>query len=61
MKQYKTPKVTGGASEERSFVVPAVAGIVAGVIAMRALNKTLDAIFDRSIPYNVNKLEPVMA
>ena len=61
MKRYTTPKITSDSIEERSFVIPAIAGVVAGVAAAKAVSKALDSIFERSVSFNANKLEPVLA
>ena len=61
MKQYTKPKLTCDSIEENSFAIPAILGIVAGVAAAKVVSKGLDALFERSVPFNANKLEPVLA
>ena len=62
MKRYTTPKITSDSIEERSFAVPAILGVVAGVVAAKAVSKALDSVFERSLSFiNANRLEPVLA
>ena len=60
MKKYTAPKITCDSIDEGSFFIPAIAGIVAGVAAAKVVSKGLDALFERSLPFNANKLEPIL-
>lgn len=61
MKRYTTPKITSDSIEERSFAIPFIAGVIAATVAAKVASKAVDAIFERSVPFNTNKLEPVLA
>ena len=61
MKKYTAPKITCDSIDEGSFVIPAIAGIVAGVAAAKAVYKVLDSMFERSVSFNANKLEPILS
>lgn len=61
MKKYTAPKITCDSIDEGSFVIPAILGVVAGVAAAKAVSKVLDSMFERSVSFNANKLEPILS
>ena len=48
------------AIDEGSFTIPAIAGVIVGVAVAKVVSKGLDALFERSLSFNANKLEPIL-
>lgn len=61
MKKYTAPKITCDSIDEGSFFIPAIAGVVAGVAVAKVASKAVDALFERSVSFNANKLEPILS